>query len=461
MKNEMFSIKNISALDRIFKYAVKSVNPYHLVKEKTKIENNVLSILSEEESQEYDLSKYEKIFITGAGKAGYLMALGIEEILGKRITSGIISVKKGFKENISNYSNLKRIRILESGHPVPDNNSIETALYIEKLSEKADNKTLFVNLISGGGSALLCYPYRSGNTAVSLEDIRITNNILLKCGAEIAEVNCIRKHISAIKGGRLLKMLHPSECITLILSDVTDNRLDTIASGLTAPDNSTFQDAESIIEKYSLKGKLPLSVLDIIKSGYMGKIEETVKKNDEVLNNCRNFIIGSNYTAVNAACKKAVELGFNTVVYETELKGEARDAGKKIAQSAKSLLLKNITKPLCAIYGGETTVTVKGYGKGGRNQELALSFLKEIKNINNNKSLYLLSASTDGNDGPTDAAGAFACSEALKAAEAKNLSLEKYLQNNDSYTFFKKTGFLYKTGLTNTNVCDLQLLLSC
>ncbi len=461
MINNYKQIKQLNDLDNIFRTALDKVDPYKLIKENIKLSNFNLTIKYKEKQKSYGLRKFNKVFIIGAGKATFKMAKAMEEILQNIISSGIISVKHGYKETLKSESSnqLKNIRVIESGHPVPDNSSIKAAHVIEKLAEESDENTLFINLISGGGSALLCYPYKYQDISLTLKDIQITNQTLLECGADITEINCIRKHISQIKGGKLLELLYPAKCITLILSDVIGDKLDTIASGLTTYDNSTFKDAKSIIVKYKISNKLPDNVLKIISLGYSGKIKETIKINDRVLKNCDNYIIGTNYTALKTAQKKADELGYNTNILKTDIIGEAKEAAEVFIIAAKNILKSPIKKPECIIAGGETTVTIKGTGKGGRNQELALSFLNELKNLPDNKNIYFLSASTDGNDGPTDASGAFACREVLKSAEAKYLEMGKYLSDNNSYNFFKQAGFLYKTGLTNTNVCDIQILI--
>ncbi len=456
-------IKQLADLDNIFKAAVNKVDPYMLIKQNVVLENSILSIKYGDKLKSYDLSKFNKVLIIGAGKATFKMALAIEEILGNKITSGIISVKRGYKETLSADIFLKKIKVIESGHPVPDKNSINAAYSIEKLAEQSDNKTLILNLLSGGGSALLCYPEKFENLILTLEDIQKTNKTLLDCGADINEINCIRKHISGIKGGKLLNMLYPAVCISLILSDVIGNRLDTIASGITTYDNSTFKQANSIIDKYKIRNKLPENVLNIINLGCSGKIKETIKRNDKILKNSDNFLIGTNFTAVKFASKKAEELGYNTHILSSEITGEAKNAAEVFLRTADSILKNNtpVKSPACVIAGGETTVTIKGKGKGGRNQELALSFLNQLQKINlqDKKNIYFLSASTDGNDGPTDAAGAFACCQTLDITKTNNLDIQKYLDNNDSYNFFKQAGFLYKTGLTNTNVCDIQILI--
>ena len=447
-------------LKQIFHAAVERVDPYQMIKKHVEVTGSLLKIDIEDGSAPVDLKGFNRIFVTGCGKATAKMAKAVEEIFTGKISAGVVSVKYGHTEH------LDFIRTIESGHPIPDENSVKAAGEIIKLSKQADDKTLIINLISGGGSALLASPleYSAGPDKVklTLKDIQQTTEVLLASGAPIDEMNCIRKHISGIKGGKLARLMYPATLINLILSDVIGDRLDSIASGLTTADETTYEDALQIIEKYEIREKVPVRVLNAVEDGARGLIEETPKKNDRIFNKVFNVLIGTNYTALLAASHMARSLGYNNTVISSQVIGEAREAAKIFAGIAKDikkhdLLLK---KPACVIGGGETTVTIKGSGKGGRNQELALSFLSEMKkDPEQTGGIYFLSAATDGNDGPTDAAGAFASHEILKECKRVLLKIEDFLKNNDSYTFFEKTGSLFKTGPTNTNVCDLQILI--
>jgi hydroxypyruvate reductase len=357
--------------------------------------------------------------------------------------------------------------LIEAGHPVPDEQGVLGAEAVEALARRADEKTLVVNLISGGGSAILPAPFQgsgaSGSLALSLEDKRGATRVLLGCGATIQEFNCIRKHISALKGGRLAELLHPARSLNLILSDVVGDRLDTIASGLTVADETTFAQALAIVDKYGIEEKLPAAVMDLLRRGAAGEFPETPKPGDPVFASVSNVLLGTNYTALSAAAAKAGELGYSPVVLSSRVVGEAREVARVLAAiavdaSSKALMTK---KPACILCGGETTVTLRGEGLGGRNQELALSFLQEIGAAGPAavKGLYFLSAATDGNDGPTDAAGAFASADILERARQQQLSIPGCLARNDSYHFYEAVGGLLKTGPTNTNVCDLQICL--
>ncbi len=446
-------------LREMFQAALERVDPYRMIKERVLIQGETLVVRSDREELKWDLTRFDRILVLGAGKATAKMALAVEEIFGSRITEGVIAVKPGHTEA------LERIRMIEAGHPVPDAGSVEAGKTVAALAKKADERTLVINLISGGGSALLSYPYAwkddRGEQGLTLEDKQKTTKALLACGATIQEINCIRKHMSGIKGGRLAQLLYPAESVNLILSDVVGDRLDSIASGLTAPDGTTFQEAVSLVEKYGIASQLPPLAWQVLKLGAEGKFPETPKKGDRVFEKVHNILIGSNYGALLAAERKAKELGYHTVVLSSEIIGEAREIAKVYMGIGRDVKRREllVKKPACIIAGGETTVTLRGEGKGGRNQEMALSFLAEIEsNPEGSEGIWFLAASTDGNDGPTDAAGAFADPEVLTAGKQAGLSVQDYLRRNDSYHYFDRIGFLLKTGPTNTNVCDVQIV---
>jgi hydroxypyruvate reductase len=392
------------------------------------------------------------------------MALGLEEILNDRISESVIAVKPGHTEN------LKYVNMIPAGHPAPDTGSVKAGKAVADLCRQADEKTLIVSLISGGGSALLSVPYtwedNEGLHSLTLEDKQETTKALLSCGADIREINCIRKHLSLIKGGRLAALAAPAAVINLILSDVPGDRLDTIASGLFVPDDSTYGEAAGIIEKYSLDRlrpvRFPTAVIRAIRLGAEGKLGETPKRGDPAFAGVKNILIGSNYGALLAAEEKARGLGYGTLVLSSEITGEAREAAKFYMAVARGVLKHDLAvkKPACIIAGGETTVTLRGSGKGGRNQEMALAFLAEIEaDPSFSQGISFLAASTDGNDGPTDAAGAFADTDVLASGRAAGLSVQAYLAENDSYHYFDRLGYLLKTGATNTNVCDIQIMI--
>jgi hydroxypyruvate reductase len=445
-------------LSAIFQASLHRVDPYLMIKERMTLKKNILSVKTDGETLTWDVSKYRRILVLGAGKATAKMALAVEEILGDLISEGVIAVKPGHTEKLS------RVKMIMAGHPVPDAGSVEAGQTIARLCKEADAKTLIFNLISGGGSALLSFPYAwddaEGHHALSLEDKQATTKALLACGANIKEINCIRKHLSGIKGGRLAQLSQPAESVNLILSDVVGDRLDSIASGLAVPDNSTYEEAINLVKKFDIASKLPPLAWEVLQMGAEGRLPETPKKGDKVFKKVKNILIGSNYGALLAAQRKAKELGYKTIVLSSEVTGEAREAARfyiGIARDVKKHELA-VKKPACVIAGGETTVTLRGTGKGGRNQEMALSFLSEIEaNPEDSEGIWFLAASTDGNDGPTDAAGAFADLDVLAAGKKAGLQIQDYLAANDSYHYFDKIGFLCKPGPTNTNVCDVQI----
>ncbi len=444
--------KHIQELEQIFFAGVDRVDPYEMIRAKIRLEDSLLRISDDSGEILIDLEQYDRILVHGAGKATAKMALAVEELLAERLSDGVIAVKAGHTERLS------KIRTIEAGHPVPDKESLRAAEELRALADQATERTLFLGLISGGGSACLCLP-RAG---INLEEQQRVTELLLSCGADIGEINTVRKHLSAIKGGGLARMLSPATSINIILSDVVGDRLDSIASGLTVPDGTTFADALHIVERYSLRGELPESVQELLDAGAAGRIEETPKPGDPAFADVRNVLLGTNRAALNAAAACAQDLGYNVLVLSSQITGEAREIAKfyhAIAADLESHGLA-VQRPACVLGGGETTVTLRGSGRGGRNQELALSFLTELSRRNGKaKGIYFLSAGTDGNDGPTDAAGAFACREAAMAAAERGLDLEDYLARNDSYALFDEIGYLFKPGPTNTNVCDLQILL--
>lgn len=368
------------------------------------------------------------------------------------ITRGVVVTKYGHARSGEIPGN---IEIHEAGHPIPDRNGVEATRRAIDLLKEADEKTLVLCLISGGGSALLVAPKQG----ISLDDKQVVTDLLLKAGASIDELNAVRKHISDIKGGRLAEYAYPARVMSLILSDVIGDKLDVIASGPTSPDLTTFEAALAVVEKHQLAGKIPKTVIDILEAGAKARIAETPKPGAPIFQRVENIIVGSNMKAAIAAEKKARQLGFSTSLLSTELQGEATDTARwlaKKAMEAKGLLQKKPGIKICLISGGETTVTVRGNGKGGRNTELALAFAREIDGI---QGITFLSAGTDGTDGPTDSAGAIVNGESVRKGRSLGLDPGAYLSNNDSYTYFSSTGELLKTGPTGTNVMDLQITL--
>jgi glycerate 2-kinase len=427
-----------------FERAVDAAEPNQLIKDKVKVENNQLQV----EGFRFDLRKFKHVYVVGGGKAGGKMAQAMEEILGKHVTGGVVNVPYGTKQRT------RVIELNEASHPVPDEAGVKGAFRIMALAEQAEEDDLVICLISGGGSSLMSLP-REG---ISLKDKQSLTDMLLKSGAVIIEVNAIRKHLSAFKGGWLAKKAYPATVLNLVLSDVMGDPLDSIASGPTIPDTSTFSDARKVLEKYELWLKAPVSIRTILSEGARGLLQETPKAGDVVFEKVHTVVIGNNRTACLAAVDCLRSEGLSTLLLADRLKGEAREVGKALAKFSSRGFFCNVSTsiPLGVVAGGETTVNVTGKGLGGRNQELALS---AALNLKESEECVIASFSTDGVDGPTDAAGAIVDGYTLKRAKQLGLDPEKYLENNDSYNFFLKLGDLIHTEATGTNVNDIAVIL--
>ncbi|MBI4789936.1 MAG: glycerate kinase, partial [Chloroflexi bacterium] len=348
---------------------------------------------------------------------------------------------------------LQKVHLHEAGHPLPDANSLLGAQKILELLDETTSDDLVICLISGGGSAILELPV----PGVSLDDLRATTDALLRSGATINELNALRKHLSQVKGGPLARRAQ-APIVSLILSDVIGSPLDTIASGPTAPDSTTFADARNVIERRGVREQLPASVVEHIERGARGEVADTPKGNDPALNRVQNVVVADGAIACEEALYQAQARGFHSLLLSTFVQGEARDIAKFLAAIAKEIAQQDrpVVRPACIIAGGETTVTVRGMGKGGRNQELALAAAIEINGMDG---VVVLSAGTDGTDGPTDAAGAIADGATLARAAASGLDARTFLANNDAYHFFQALGDLIITGPTNTNVNDVIIVL--
>jgi glycerate 2-kinase len=433
----------------IFRESLRPVNPYGAVKHFVRVENDQLILGKDGEDQNtLDLKQFDCISLVGGGKATAPMAKAMEALLGDRIGTGMINVKYGFTEKLS------MTRTVEASHPLPDENGVKGTEAIMDLLAKAGNKDLIISLISGGGSALLCQPAQG----ISLREKQAVTGMLLDCGASIDEINAVRKHISAAKGGQMARAAFPATVVNLMLSDVVGDKMDVIASGPFVPDSSTFEDALGILRKYDLKG-VPGSIVRRLEDGVQGRIPDTPKEGDSVFQNVFNIIVGSNILALEAAEKKARELGYDTLILSSLIEGETRDVARVHCAIAREICRSGrpIGKPACIISGGETTVTVRGNGLGGRNQEFCLTSAVEIAGLP--EKMVVLSGGTDGNDGPTDAAGAVVDPYTVERGREAGLSAVDFLNNNDAYHFFEKTEDLLMTGPTNTNVMDVRLLL--
>jgi hydroxypyruvate reductase len=431
----------------IMSAALAAVDPAQAIRQNVSLEGDSLQV----GQQNYDLSRYERVFVIGGGKAGSPMVAAIEEILGQRVTVGLVNVKHGYLPPEA--ANVRRVEIIEAGHPTPDEAGRRGAERMVEMLSNLTEKDLIICLISGGGSALMTLP----QPTISLADVQVLTGALLRCGATINEINAVRKHISCIKGGQLARLVHPAQVVSLILSDVVGNPLDVIASGPTVPDTTTFAQAYGVLEKYDLLDKVPTSIAEHLDAGVAGKIAETPKEGDPVFATVYNLIVGSNEIAAQAALNRARESGLNTLLLSTYVEGEAREVAKVLAALAKEMAKSGqpIPRPGCLVVGGETTVTITGEGKGGRNQEMALAAALAVQGW---EDVMVVTLATDGTDGPTDAAGGVATGETVTWARELGLGPEEYLANNDSYHFLEALGELVVTGPTNTNVNDLAFV---
>jgi glycerate-2-kinase len=423
--------------------ALRAVDPKQIIKSRVLLKDLKLLV----NGYEFDLRKFKNVYVIGGGKASGAMAEALEKLLAKRIRAGIVNVPHGSKHET------EIIEIHGASHPVPDEAGVEGARCMLEIAEKAGENDLIICLISGGGSSLMPLP----RGEISLNDKREITNALLKCGATIKEINIVRKHISDFKGGWLAKKAYPATILNLILSDVVGDPLDFIASGPTVPDSTTFSNAIRILKKYGLWDKTPASIKKILLDGEEGKIPETPKASDEAFKKVFNVVVGNNRSASLAACEQLKSDGLNTLLLTTTMEGEARHIGIMLATIARETFYHGnpVPKPAGIVAGGETTVTVTGKGVGGRNQELALAAALKLEGMNG---VVLASLSTDGVDGPTDAAGAIVDGKTLARANKAGLAPEEFLAENNSYKFFAELGDLIFTGPTGTNVNDITVI---
>ncbi len=428
---------NSRIVRKIFAAGVNAVRGYDAVRSVVKLTHNTLGIAG----KKYRLSSFNRIIVLGAGKASFDMAKALDEILGRHINEGVIITKYGYG------GLLNHIAVIEASHPLPDREGIRATQRVMSIARDVDRHTLVIMLLSGGASSLLVAP-----DGISLGDKIKTTSLLLKSGAGIDELNTVRKQLSLVKGGRLAGMFYPAEIVTLIISDVIGNKLGTIGSGPTVQDTSTPQQALEIIDRYHGRDKVPQAVIKRLER------KKNVTDNRAVRSKVQNIIIADNRKAVDACKNRALKLGLTPVILTTSLHGEAREAGHVLASIANEMARRKTgnRKKVCLISSGETTVTVAGNGKGGRSQELALAFAMDIAG---KQKITLLSAGTDGTDGPTDAAGAIIDNTTTNRIAKIGMDPNTYLLNNDSYTVLDKAGALLKTGATGTNVMDIQLIL--
>jgi glycerate 2-kinase len=436
-------------LEELYEAAVRRVDPFQMIRDRLLYADGVLTVRGNpgrgEPELSIDLGDFDRILLTGAGKASAPMARAMEQVLDEYpgAVEGLVAVKYGHTEPTS------YVRLKEAGHPVPDENSLQAGRDIAAFLEGADERTLVINLISGGGSAILTRPF----PGLGYDAIREMTRVLLECGADIHELNTLRKHTSGIKGGRLAELAYPARLVNILLSDVVGDDVGVIASGPGVPDPSTFADVWAIIDKYGIESRLHDQVLNHFRRGLEDPQLETPKPGSPVFKKATTFVLGNNRAALDAAADLAREKGIAPLILSSRVTGEAREVAKIFAAMAAEPPGEN----MLILSGGETTVTLRGDGLGGRNQELALSYIQTVLRGGGAVNASFLAAGSDGNDGPTDAAGAIVTAEDLPKLAA-GPDPEPWLARSDSYHYLAEQGVLYKTGPTNTNVCDFCFL---
>lgn len=437
---------------QILAAAINAVDPIKAVHLHLRRSGDKL-IISGINSQEHliNLADFNCIYLVAVGKASVPMAGALVNVLEDKLTRGIVLAKDGHILNTVDYP--ANVKVYTAAHPIPDERAVLATQQITSLLEQAGNDDLVFLLVSGGGSALLTAPAEG----IKLHDIQQLTDVLLDSGATINELNTLRKHIDRAKGGGLARVAYPARLISLILSDVVGDPIDVIASGPATPDPTTFFQCRQIIDKYGIATRIPKRIINLLSAGLAGKIIETPKQGDPIFQRVNNFIIGNNLLAAEAACTWAQQAGFNSLLLTTHLQGEARQAGQFISAISKQIAVQNqpIKRPACIVIGGETTVTINGDGLGGRNQELALGAVRPCAGL---KDIAIIALASDGEDGPTDAAGAVVTGSSFAEATELGLAPTDYLQRNDAYHFFKALGDLIITGPTNTNVNDLTFI---
>lgn len=441
LKNLKVKPHEIASIGRVLQSALEAADPFLVIRNNLFISNNELRV----GDRVFSVASDTRILLISIGKAAYAMAKAAHSRLGNRILDGIIVCK----HHPDATGDVGHLRLLIGSHPVPDIKSVNAADEIRKLLDNTNQGDIVVFLISGGGSSLVCLPA----PGITLQDMQEVTSLLLASGASINEMNAVRKHLDLIKGGGFLRMAAPAGVGALVISDVVNSPLDVIASGPAVPDMSTFFDAKTILEKYVGKANLPESICLRVESGCQGQIEETLKPHDKISTAASHKIVASNLVSTNAALRQAFQEGFHAELITCELTGESQQAGKFLAHQLKNT--STCGRLYVGIAGGETTVKVSGSGLGGRNLEVALSAVAEMDGMQN---CVLITLATDGEDGPTDAAGAFVTGETLQQALSLGLDPVEYLCNNDAYHFFERIGNLIKTGPTGTNVNDLNFI---
>jgi glycerate 2-kinase len=452
----------------IYETALASVAPERLIRTHVSLDGDLLRVRGETR----DLSLFEGVYVIAFGKAAVGMGTALAEVLGDRLTEGLI-VSPGPPSGRRG-----RLEFLEAPHPLPDGRSVDAAQRALELAQKAGDRDLVLVAISGGGSSLLCLPAEG----VSLDDKKVVIDELLRAGADIRELNVVRKHLSRIKGGRLARAAHPATVVTLVISDVIGDDLESIASGPTYWDSTTFADAMAILKEREVWKRAPAAVKAHVERGVAGDVPETLRKDDPVFAKADAFVVGNNLTALRGARREAERLGYETYIVSAADRGEARKAARDNVAFLSTLAcsMSSAPKATCLLAGGELTVTVRGTGMGGRNTEYVLASLVEIRESGVEEAFcgachfpgttsgseeergvdwVILSVGTDGIDGPTDAAGAWIDAATFKRVHDLGLAPARALNDNDSYTFLRRTGNLIVTGPTGTNVMDVRVML--
>lgn len=431
----------------ILEYVLDSIDPCKKIRDNIKFKNESLLIFG----NSLDIKNFENIYVLGAGKASYSMAKEVESIIPELIEEGLVVTKYGYKKD-----SLKKIKVVEAGHPIPDENGQEAGEKILEIARKAGKNDLVINLISGGGSALLSAPVGP----VTLSDMQRTTDLLVSSGASIDEINAVRKHLSRVKGGQLSETVHPAMSISLVVSDVVGDRLDVIASGPTVPDSSTYSEAFRALEKYSLIDEVPESVKNYLREGEKGEIDENPGKKEFEEIRQKNIIISNNDKATEAAKEKGEEYGLNTLILSRMIEGESVEAGIFTAGILRDVLRTGtpLSKPALVISGGETTVSLgEEKGEGGPNQEFVLGAASKIRDM---KSVAVAAVDTDGTDGPTDIAGGIVDGTTFERLDNVGLSLFEILDSHNSKPALEKIGDSIRTGSTGTNVNDLRIAIA-
>ena len=434
-------------IDDLISCALRSVDPVEAVRDNLSISGHSLFV----EDKEYDLHEIKRIKVVGAGKAAAPMARTVGDVLRDRVDGGLIIAKHG---HANPDSDLSPIELVCASHPVPEAGGVRATERIMTLAGDLGREDLLVTVISGGCSALLVSPA----PGLSLEDKQAVIRVLLESGASIHQINTVRKHLSSIKGGMLAQLASPARTISLIISDVVGDAPDTIGSGPTAPDPTTFIEAMHVLTNFDLVSRVPRPVIERLERGAAGDHRETPTDDDPCFRNVQNIVIRSGRHAAKAVVEAAFKHGFNTILVEPPLQGSARDAGSMIASMARAVVESGrpAHRPACLVFFGETTVNVIGDGRGGRNQELALAAAIDIDGT---QGVTIATLATDGQDGPTDAAGAVVDYRTIQHARKLGMDPGRYLANNDSYSFFDALDGLIRTGNTLTNVADLAFVL--